>query len=265
LLDRAPRPGGDLMGRLAGKCAFISGAASGLGLAMARAFVAEGAKVAIGDIQEEQGRRAADDIGKAAVFFTHDVTEEQHWIDNLRRAAEALGKIDTVVNNAGIGTFGNIEKATLEQFRRVQAVNVEGVFLGCKYGLAHIRHAGGGAIINISSIAGIIGDPSLAAYCASKGAVRLLTKSVALHCAKKRYGVRCNSIHPVFTQTPMVDAFITAAADPDRMRAGLEAAVPMGRLGQPEEIAAMAVYLASEEAKFVTGAEFVIDGGLTAA
>ncbi len=253
------------MPRLAGKAAFITGGASGLGLAMARAFAAEGATVALADIQEEKGRRAAEEIGKSAVFFTHDVTEEQHWIENLRRAAGALGKIDTVVNNAGIGTFGNIEKATLAEFRRVQAVNVEGVFLGCKYGIPYIRDAGGGAIVNISSIAGIIGDASLAAYCASKGAVRLLTKSVALHCAKKRSGVRCNSIHPVFTQTPMVDAFITAAADPDRMRAGLEAAVPLGRLGQPEEVAAMAVYLASEEAKFVTGAEFVIDGGLTAA
>ena len=251
--------------RLQGKCAFITGAASGLGLAMARAFTREGARVALADVQHEAGRRAAAEIGGGAVFLDHDVTSEDQWIANLRRAAEALGKIDTLVNNAGIGTPGNIEKTTLEDFRRVQAVNVEGVFLGCKHGIAHLRAAGGGAILNLSSIAGLIGDPGLAAYCASKGAVRLLTKSVALYCAKKRDPIRCNSIHPVFTATPMVESFIAGARDPARMRAGLEAAVPMGRMGQPEEVAAMAVYLASDEARFVTGAEFVIDGGLTAA
>jgi NAD(P)-dependent dehydrogenase (short-subunit alcohol dehydrogenase family) len=251
--------------RLSGKAAFVTGAASGLGRAIAEAFVAEGARVAVADIDEEGGRAAAEALGPAALFLRHDVTDEGSWERSLAAAAAAFGRIDTLVNNAGIAVVANIEKTSLEDWRRVQAVNVEGVFLGCKHALPHLRAAGGGAIINMSSVAGIIGDPSLAAYCASKGAVRLLTKSVALHCARRKDGVRCNSIHPVFTATPMVDAMLASARDPAQRRAALESAVPLGRLGAPEDVAAAAVYLASDEARFVTGTELVVDGGLTAA
>jgi 3(or 17)beta-hydroxysteroid dehydrogenase len=251
--------------RLAGKCAFVTGAASGLGQAIARAYVAEGARVAIADVDEAGGRAVAASLGQAALFLRHDVTDEEAWRRNLAAAAGAFGRLDTLVNNAGIAVVGNVEKTSLEDWRRVQAVNVEGVFLGCKHALPHLRAAGGGAIVNMSSVAGIIGDPSLAAYCASKGAVRLLTKSVALHCARKKDGVRCNSIHPVFTATPMVEAMLADARDPSQKRAALEACVPLGRLGEPDDVAAAAVYLVSDEARFVTGTELVIDGGLTAA
>jgi NAD(P)-dependent dehydrogenase (short-subunit alcohol dehydrogenase family) len=251
--------------RLAGKRAFVTGAASGLGRAIARAFVAEGARVAIADLDEAGGRAVAAELGAPALFLSHDVTDEAAWQHGLARAADAFGGLDTLVNNAGIAIVANVENTSLADWRRVQAVNVEGVFLGCKHALPYLRAAGGGAIVNMSSVAGVIGDPSLAAYCASKGAVRLLTKSVALHCARRKDGVRCNSIHPVFTATPMVEAMLAAARDPAQKRAALEACVPLGRLGAPEDVAAAAVYLASDESRFVTGTELMIDGGLTAA
>jgi len=250
--------------RLQGKAAFITGGASGLGRAMAEAFVAEGARVAIADIDRGRGEEVARGIGPAGLFLAHDVTSEEQWIANLDAAARAFGKLDTLVNNAGIGTRNNVETATLEEWRRVHAVNLEGPFLGCKHAIALIAKAGGGAIINISSVAGLIGARDSAAYCASKGGVRLLTKSVALHCAHRRNGVRCNSIHPVYTDTPMVGQMLAESRQPEKMMEAMKAMIPLGRLGTPEELAAMAVYLVSDEARFVTGAEFVFDGGYTA-
>jgi 3(or 17)beta-hydroxysteroid dehydrogenase len=169
-----------------------------------------------------------------------------------------------LVNNAGIGPMGDIESTTLELWRRVQAVNVEGVFLGCKHAVRVMKESGGGAIVNLSSIAGIVSGPSMAAYSASKGAVRLLTKSVALHCARKGYNIRCNSVHPSYTDTPMVASIVAGHRDPDRFRSSLEGAAPLGRLGAPEDVADAILYLASDDARFVTGTELVVDGGLTA-
>jgi 3(or 17)beta-hydroxysteroid dehydrogenase len=253
-----------MAGRLQGKVAFITGGASGLGRAMALAFAAEGARIAIADIDEARGQEVAAIIGKEAIFLAHDVTSEDQWIANLSEAARRLGHLDTVVNNAGVGTRGNVEQTTLEEWRRIHAVNLEGPFLGCKHGIPLIAKAGGGAIINISSVAGLIGTRDSAAYCASKGGVRLLTKSVAMHCAHRKNGVRCNSIHPVYTDTPMVGQMLAEARQPEKMLDAIKAMVPLGRLGTPEELAAMAVYLASDESRFVTGAEFVFDGGYTA-
>ena len=253
-----------MAGRLAGKAAFITGGASGLGRAMAMAFAAEGARVAIADIDEARGRDTAGAIGGAAVFLGHDVTSEEQWIANLAEAARVFGHLDTLVNNAGIGTRGTVETTTLAEWRRIHAVNLDGPFLGCKHAIPLIARAGGGAIINISSVAGLIGARDSAAYCASKGGLRLLTKSVALHCAHRRNGVRCNSIHPVYTETPMVGEMLAQAREPEKMRKAMEAMIPLGRLGTPEELAAMAVYLAADESCFVTGAEFVFDGGYTA-
>jgi 3(or 17)beta-hydroxysteroid dehydrogenase len=250
--------------RLPGKAAFITGAASGLGRAMATAFAAEGASVAIADIDEARGRAVAATLGERAIFLAHDVTSEEDWQRNLDAAAKAFGALHILVNNAGVGTRGNVETTSLAEWRRIHAVNLDGPFLGCKHGIPLIAAAGGGSIINISSVAGLIGARDSAAYCASKGGVLLLTKSVALHCAHRRNGIRCNSVHPVYTDTPMVEQMVQASSRPDKMRAALEAMIPLGRLGTPEELAAMAVYLASDESRFVTGAEFVFDGGYTA-
>jgi NAD(P)-dependent dehydrogenase (short-subunit alcohol dehydrogenase family) len=251
-------------GRIAGKSAFITGGASGLGRAMALAFAAEGAQVAIADIDEARGHEVAKEIGGKALFLRHDVTDEQQWTANLAETARHFGHLDTLINNAGVGVRGNVETTTLEQWRWVNAVNLDGPFLGCKHAIPYIAKSGGGAIINISSVAGLIGARDSAAYCASKGGVRLLTKSVALHCAHRRNGVRCNSIHPVYTDTPMVDQMVAESKAPDKMRQALKDMIPVGRLGTPEELAAMALYLVSDDARFVTGAEFVFDGGYTA-
>jgi 3(or 17)beta-hydroxysteroid dehydrogenase len=252
------------MGRLEGKAAFITGGASGLGRAMAMAFAAEGANVAIADIDRARGGETAAAIGKNALFLEHDVTSEEQWRANLAEAARVFGRLDTLVNDAGIAVRGNVETTSLADWRRVNAVNLDGPFLGCKHAIPLIAQAGGGAIINISSVAGLIGARDSAAYCASKGGVRLLTKSVALHCAHRRNGVRCNSIHPVYTDTPMVEQMLSESRQPEKMLEAMKSMIPLGRLGTPSELAAMAVYLASDEARFVTGAEFVFDGGYTA-
>jgi NAD(P)-dependent dehydrogenase (short-subunit alcohol dehydrogenase family) len=231
---------------------------------MATAFVREGARVTIADIAAEPGAAAARELGSAGLFVRHDVTSEQSWESALEEAVRQFGALHILVNNAGIGTLGDIERTSFEDWRNVQSVNLDGVFLGCKHAIRHIAAAGGGSIINMSSVAGLIGVHNMAAYCASKGGVRLLTKSVAMHCARRRYGIRCNSIHPVYIATPMVDRMVGGARDPEALRQALAEAIPLGRIGAPEDVAAMAVYLASNESSLVTGAEFVIDGGLSA-
>ncbi len=246
-------------GRLAGKIAFITGAASGIGKAAARMFLAEGAKLVLTD-RNSAGLPSGDDI----LAFEQDVTDEAAWRSAVDAALARFGRLDILVNSAGIAITGNIETASLEDFRKVNAVNVEGTFLGCREAVRAMKASGGGSIVNLSSVAGIIGDAQSAAYCASKGAVRVLTKSIALHCARAGYQIRCNSVHPAFTETPMVEALIGRAKDQDRLRQGLNRAIPIGRMGRAEEIAAAILYLASDESSFTTGAEIVVDGGLTA-
>jgi len=251
-------------GRLAGKVVLITGAASGIGRSMAEMFVGEGARVVIADIDHVEGESLAVLLGTPAIFVPLDVTSEDQWVVALDRAVAAFGRLDGLVNNAGIVSIGNVEKTSLADWRRVHSVNLDGVFLGCKHAIPILRRAGGGAIVNISSVAGLVGDPTLAAYCSSKGGVRLLTKSVALHCARRKDGIRCNSVHPVFAETPMAEVLFAGSRDPVAKRSALEAAVPLGRFAKPEEIAAMALFLLSDEARFITGGEFVVDGGLTA-
>jgi 3(or 17)beta-hydroxysteroid dehydrogenase len=250
--------------RLAGKCCFVTGAASGLGLAMAQAFSAEGAQVAMTDRDVAKGEAAAAGIANA-FFLPLDVTEEAQWIATLDQAASRLGRLDVLVNNAGVAVGGTVETTSLEDFRWMTRINVDGVFLGCKYGIPHLRAAGGGSIINLSSVAGLVAAPPMTGYSATKGAVCLLTKSVAIDLARRGDKIRCNSIHPVFFNTPMLQGFALSGADGEKLRRGLMQSVPMGRFGEPDEVASLAVFLASDESKFITGAEMVIDGGFTAA
>jgi len=249
--------------RLEGKIVLVTGAASGLGAAAARRMHAEGAVVVLTDRDEERGRTVAAELGAPASFVVLDVTDETAWIRVVDHVVATRGRLDGLVNNAGIGLPGSIEDCTLEAFRFVHQVNVEGVFLGCKHAV-RVMKAHGGSIVNVSSVAGIIGAPSLAAYSSSKGAVRTLTKSVAIHCARKGYGIRCNSLHPAFIETPMVDAMVNLSKDAARAREGLAREIPLGRIGAPEDVAAAVAYLVSDDAKFVTGVELPIDGGLLA-
>jgi 3(or 17)beta-hydroxysteroid dehydrogenase len=248
-------------GRLEGKAALITGAASGIGRATAALFHVEGARVAATDRNEAGLAGLGPD---ADLVLPQDVTDEARWREVVDAVAAAFGRLDILVNSAGIAMLGSIESATLEDWRKMNAVNVEGTFLGCREAVLAMKETGGGSIVNLSSVAGIIGDASSAAYCASKGAVRMLTKSAALHCARAGYGIRVNSVHPSFAETPMVLDGIATAKNPDRVREGLMRASPMGRMGKAEEVANMILFLASDESSFTTGAEFMVDGGLTA-
>jgi 3(or 17)beta-hydroxysteroid dehydrogenase len=248
--------------RLAGKVALISGGARGMGAVEARLFAREGARVVLGDILEAEGRQVAAQIGSAggqAVFVGLDVTSETAWASAVAHAVERYGKLDVLVNNAGIGGPGRIEDTTLEAWNRVMAVNAAGVFLGTRAAIPAMRAAGGGSIVNISSQLGLVGvETTSAQYQASKGAVRLLTKATAIQYAGDR--IRANSVHPGPVATPMTAA---RRADPDQYRL-MVSRIPLGRYGEPEEVAYGVLYLASDESSFVTGSELVIDGGWTA-
>jgi NAD(P)-dependent dehydrogenase (short-subunit alcohol dehydrogenase family) len=249
------------VGRLAGKAALITGAASGIGRATAALFHAEGARVAATD-RNEAG--LAEVKAFADLVLPQDVTDETRWREVVDAVVAAFGKLDILVNSAGIALKGNIETASLDDWRRTHAVNAEGTFLGCREAIRVMKGNGGGSIVNLSSVAGVIGDAQSAAYCASKGAVRLLTKSAALHCGRAGYNIRLNSVHPSFADTPMVQELIASSKNPDRVREGLARAAPMGRMGRPEEVANAILYLASDESSFTTGIELMVDGGLTA-
>jgi NAD(P)-dependent dehydrogenase (short-subunit alcohol dehydrogenase family) len=253
------------MGRVQDKVALVTGGASGIGLATAELLAAEGARVVIGDVDRAAGERAAAAIGPRAAFQALDVTREDDWIAVTDRVAAEFGRLDILVNNAGVVLLKDIEATTLADWRDMMAVNHDGVFLGCKHAVRVMKERGGGSIVNMSSVAGLIGHPALAAYCASKGGVRLLTKSVALHCARRGYNIRCNSVHPSFVDTPMLESMLARTDDPAKTRSGWSAAAPIGRLAQPAEVARTILFLASDDSAFTTGAELVIDGGMTAA
>ena len=258
------------MGRVEGKVALVTGAASGIGRATAQQLAAEGARVMLTDVQDDLGAQVAAALGPNARYLRHDVTSEDAWIAVVAATVEAFGGLDILVNNAGIGIgVPDITKMSLADFQRQQAVNVDGVFLGVKHGLAAMRQAGrGGSIINISSVAGIKGSAILAAYSATKGAVRLFSKAVAMECAAARDGVRVNSVHPGIIETPIWQDILPGApganAGPD-LDALTSAAVPIGVKGLPSDIAEGIVWLASDASRYVTGSELVIDGGFTAA
>lgn len=248
------------MGRLSNKVALITGAGDGIGAATAQLFACEGATVVVTDIRKDRAERVVGQIGTAAISFEHDARDADSWRRIVDATVEGFGRLDILVNNAGTGSGKNIEDQTLDEFRYVMAVNVEGTFTGCKQAI-RVMKGNGGAIVNVSSVHGIRAAAHEAAYSASKGAVRLLTKSIALHCARGGYAIRCNSIHPGYIVTRTLERWINAAADPQMRMNELVNAHPIGFLGQPNDIAHGIVYLASDEARFVTGAELVVDGG----
>ena len=252
------------MGRLEGKTALVTGAASGIGLQTSIRLAEEGARVMMTDINLEEGLQQAEKPGTNAAFLKLDITEEEEWISVLGETVKRFGHLDILVNSAGMVLIADVEQITLEDWRKVHAVNLDGTFLGCKHGVRVMKEFGAGSIINLSSVSGMIGGFNLAAYNSSKGAVRMLTKSVALHCARAGYGIRCNSIHPTFIETPMLESMIRDSPDPEKARQTLVRQVPLRRIGKPDDVANMIVYLASDESTFVTGTEMVIDGGVIA-
>jgi NAD(P)-dependent dehydrogenase (short-subunit alcohol dehydrogenase family) len=240
------------MDRLKGKVVLVTGAAGAIGSAIADAIAEHGGVAVTSDL-----------AGRGHVTHALDVTSETDWMRVIAAIEQSAGRLDGLVNAAGIVTVGSVEDTDFATWRRVMAINLDGTFLGCKYGMGLMRR-GGGSIVNISSVSGLVGGHNLAAYNASKGGVRLLTKSVALHGARLKPPVRCNSVHPAFIEGPMADGLIAQFRDPARARERLSASVPLGRFGTPAEVAALCVYLLSDESAFVTGAELALDGGLTA-
>jgi 3(or 17)beta-hydroxysteroid dehydrogenase len=254
------------MGRVDGKVALVTGGSLGIGRACSIMLAREGAKVAVTDIDEAAGGevvQAIKDAGSDAIFIRHDVASEEQWRAAIDRTLEAYGRLDILVNNAGVGKTADIESQTLDDWRFLMSINLDGVFLGTKLGIEAMKRGGsGGSIVNMSSILGIVGEATASSYNASKGGVRLLTKSAALHCAKTGTGIRVNSVHPGYIMTPMIEnAF---RENRDQMLGHLTSLHPIGHLGEADDIAYGVLYLASDESKFVTGTELVIDGGYTA-
>jgi 3(or 17)beta-hydroxysteroid dehydrogenase len=252
------------MNRVDGKVAIVTGGASGIGRGCARRLAAEGATVVIADRDEAGGAAVAHELGGRHAFLALDVTDEARWTKVVAETVERFGRLDILVNAAGIAIFSDIERTTLADWRLVNSINSDGTFLGCRAAIAAMKTTGGGSIINLSSVAGLIGVGDAPAYCASKGAVRLLTKSVALHAARQGYNIRCNSVHPSFIATAMVDGVVAQSPDPAKTRKAFERAAPLGRMGEVDDVAQLVIYLASDESRFVTGAEIAVDGGLTA-
>ena len=263
-----------MAGRVEGKVALVTGGASGIGRGCAERLAQEGAVVVVTDLQDDKGAQtvaAIEAMGGKASYLHHDVTSEQAWIDAVAAVKAKHGRLDILVNNAGIGIGGSVLTMTLADFQKQTAVNLDGVFLGVKHSIPLMRENAGGSIINMSSVAGLKGSAILAGYCAAKGGVRLFTKAVAMECAAAKDGVRVNSVHPGIIETPIWDTIVGTGEVGDNARpprgAALDAmsaeGVPLGVKGYPEDIANGVLWLASDESRYVTGAELVIDGGLS--
>jgi len=250
------------MARLSGKVSVVTGAASGLGRADAEVLAREGASVVLTDINAKAGQALADELNRlragSALFLEQDVRDESRWAEVIRTTVQRFGRLDVLVNNAGVVIIATPETTTLEQFRFANAVMSEGVFLGCKYAIPAMRDSGGGSIINMSSVASHLGYPVFFAYSAAKGAVRSMTKSIAVHCQMNKYNIRCNSIHAGAIETPMIDQA--------NRELGIDKSVyeasPQG-LGRPEDVANLVVFLASDESRFINGAELMLDNALS--
>jgi NAD(P)-dependent dehydrogenase (short-subunit alcohol dehydrogenase family) len=256
-----------MAGRVADKVALVTGGASGIGRGCAERLAEEGAVVVLTDLQDPKGAEVVAGIaakGGKAEYLHHDVTDEAAWESVVGDIKKRHGRLDILVNNAGIGLAGSVLEMTLETWRKQTAVNLDGVFLGVKHSIPLMRLSGGGSIINMSSVAGLKGAPNLAGYCATKGGVRLFTKSVAMECANAKDGIRVNSVHPGIIETPIwITVAPTGSNEPPDLDAISTMAVPLGVKGVPEDIANGVLWLASDESRYVTGAELVIDGGLS--
>ena len=252
------------MPRLENKVVLISGGASGIGAETARLVVREGGKAVLADRDEGKGRALATELGASAHFVPLDVVDEPSWQAAVAATVTKFGGLHGLLNSAGVGVRNTIEDCTLEEYRRVNDINSLGTFLGCKSAIGAMKASGGGSIVNISSVLGLRGAAHAMAYSASKGAVRTLTKNVALHCAQMKYNIRCNSVHPGYIDTPMIAPRLEQNAGNMSGRQALEELHPLGRLGRADEVAHMILFLLSDESTFSTGSEFVCDGGLTA-
>lgn len=259
-----------MTGRVAGKKALVTGAAQGLGAAQAALLASEGAQVLLTDINEAGAAAQAEAInaqcGAGTAFaLRHDVTREDDWSAAVEAAAQHLGGLSVLVNNAGVGVRGNIETCTLEEWHRGFAINVDSVFLGCQKALPLLKDNQPGSIVNISSIAGLIASDTMPGYNASKAAVWMLSKSVALYCAKMGWDIRCNSVHPTFIDTPILDGMVASTGKAKEVIMDkLARQIPLKRVGHPSDIANGVLYLASDESRFMTGAELKLDGGISA-
>jgi len=254
------------MGRVSGKVAIVTGAAQGLGQASAELLAREGASVVLADVKEAQGEAVAAGIrsaGGTARFLRLDVASESEWQGVVDETVSAYGGLHVLVNNAAIALQKNVLDTSLEEWRQTMAVNLDGVFLGTKAAIPVMSESGGGSIVNLSSAAGLVAAPGLAAYSASKGGVRLLTKSVAAYCGRAGLKVRVNSIHPAFVRTALLDELLAVQEDPEAMMRGIMRSMPIGFMGEPIDIAYGVLYLASDESRWVTGTELVLDGGYT--
>ncbi|MFN3960442.1 MAG: SDR family oxidoreductase [Parvularculaceae bacterium] len=256
------------MGRVSGKKAFITGGAQGLGACFARMLAAEGATVFVTDVNAAGAEKTAAAIDRqfpgAASFAAHDVTRREDWERALAAAAHFMGGISVLINNAGVGGWGNIETETMEGWRRTMEIDVDSIFIGTQAAMPYLKASQPASIINISSVAGIIAHGDMMAYNTAKAGVWMLSKSIALHCARAGYDIRCNSVHPVFTRTPIIDPLVALGGGGKAGEDKLTRQIPLARLGEPEDVGYAVLYLASDESRFVTASEFKIDGGITA-
>ncbi|MBP7334844.1 SDR family oxidoreductase [Niveispirillum sp.] len=254
------------MARMQGKVALVTGAASGIGRATCIALAREGARVVVADINQTGGEETVARIGADAAFYQYlDVADEQSWIDAIAAATARFGKLNVLANVAGIGSSCDFEATSLADWNRMLAVNLTGVFLGCKQALGAMARAGEpGAIVNVASVGAHIAGPDIVAYCASKGGVRMLTKGVAMHCAAKGLPIRANSVNPTFVDSEMLDPIASLFGDRDVMRTSMARQIPIGRMATPADIANGVLFLASDEAAMVSGTELFIDGAQTA-